>query len=73
MMHCDFIVTPWKWSLGCYEGPLSYAILEFSWVPAGESAYLDYCLGVTNSLCRKMAGKTDFLQQSVSHSFQGSP
>lgn len=48
-------------------------ILEFSWVPAGESAYLDYYLGVTNSLCRKMAGETDFLQQIVSHSFQGSP
>ena len=48
-------------------------ILGFSWVPAGESTYLDYSLGVTNSLCRKMAGETDFIQQIVSHHFQGSP
>lgn len=48
-------------------------ILVFSWVPACENAYLDYSLGVTNSLCRKMAGETDFLEQTAFHSFQGSP
>ena len=46
-------------------------ILGFSWVLGGENAYLDYSLGVTNNLCRKVEGETDFLEQIAFSQFSG--